>query len=190
MGYNDLDITTVKGDVVDGPLFKVPGGLSAAIDVDWEPADTPGAVAIGDASTDGTDFERAADDNTIRVWGGKTVRVVYSNFEHTITIRLASSTDSDVLETLVGPENVTTTAGGAKKAAFKDRQPDVDGFIVRGKTLDGRTAMAVIPYGQVDPNLSWTWSDEDITVYEVNIKALSRDTTQGAFYLLVEESGS
>ena len=188
MAYNDVDVTTIKGNVVDGPLYRVPGGLATAIDVDWEQADTPTAVQIGESSTDGTDFERAADDNTIRVWGGKTIRVVYSNFEHTITIRLASSTDGDVLETLVGAENVTTTPGGASKVTFKDRQPDVDGFVIKGETLDGRVAIAVIPYGQVDPNVSWTWSDEDITVYEVQIKALSKDSAQGAFYLLIEES--
>jgi len=181
MAYEKKDVTAVAllNDLVSASLYKVPGGFTTPPDETWTPEDEPTAVALGLLGPDGLDVDVSADDNDKLVWDGNLGKV-YTNMLITSTIRFASS-EADVFGVLMGEENVTETTGGATKGVFRLRQSADDGYILLGKTDDGRKIFWVLTIGRVDPNVSFTMVNTDITIYEVNVLS-----PEGEAYILVD----
>lgn len=174
MAYNKQDITSYSlSDTVTGSLIRVPGGFTTPPGLDWDPADEPTAEYLGEVGESGVSVEISADD-TDKITMDRNHGKVYSNYLTTSTLRFASATDRDVLSTVFGDGNTTTVAGGTK-TVFSLKQPGNDGYIVLGKTDDGRPYHLVIEDGKIDPNISFELVNTEITVYEANVLASSGD---------------
>lgn len=185
MGYSKIDVTSASlRDIQSGSLVKVKGGFTTNPGLDWAFANEPTAVYLGECGDSGISLEFSADSNEKKTMD-RSHGAVYSNFLGTITFPFASAADRDVLGTAFGDGNVTTVAGGTKVLFALDEQPTDDGYIVLGKTDDGRKLYLVITAGQTDPNISFTLVNTEITVYETNVLVSS-----GNAYMLIEDAQS
>lgn len=179
MAYKKEDITAFSlKDISSGSLLCVPGGFTTAPDLSWEPSDEPTAVYLGEVGESGVSVDISADDSP-KITMDRNHGNVYSNLLTTLTFRYASATDRDVLGKAFGSGNTTTIAGGTK-TVFALKQPSSDGYILLGKTDDGRPYHLVVTDGKTDPNISFDLVNTEITVYESNVMASSGDA-----YLLV-----
>lgn len=170
MAYNPIDVTAGKGDVINGPLWYSRVPYDKLITLDFDPS-ANGFVKIGEASTDGFDNSQSADATDKNVWGGKSLGKTYSNFQDSYVIRLASSTDPDVLAMVFGKDNVTK-ANGAVNTVVGPRQPTHGSFLIQMITDDGRKSWHYVPAGQPDLNLTRSFSDTEIVIIETTVNAL------------------
>lgn len=174
MAYNAIDVTTGKGDTLYGPLFWFDGEYTEELDFTLDPKTEPGWVQIGEASTEGIDVEQEADKIVKMVWGKKNLGANYSNFKDTVLVRHASSTDPDVLGVIYGKENISKV-NGKIQLKVKNRQPSNGSLLVMAVTDDGRKNWIFIQKAQPDLNLSYTFGDEDIVIFEVTYDCLQTD---------------
>ena len=171
MGYNPLDVSTGKGDTLIGPMLWNPTvQLEEIEDFDFSFPANEGWVKLGEGHTDGIDHTQEADSLDKQVWGSKSLGRTYSNFVDTVTARFVSWTDEDVRKCLFG-ENQVMSSNGVTRVYVTNRTPEYGTFVFLTKTDDGRKQWLVVPRGQVDPNLSVTMGDGDITMAETTILA-------------------
>jgi hypothetical protein len=72
-----------------------------------------------------------------------------------------------------GKNNVTVTAAGAIQVAVGARQPTIGSIYIATLTDDGRPRRGFAQKAQPDPNMSYSWAEEDITVFEVSLNLFS-----------------
>jgi hypothetical protein len=183
MAYNPLDVTMASQDFDLFPVwYNKNGHVGEVPDLDFDPGSVAnlaaGWVKLGDTSPDGYNFEQSADKKEKKVMS-RTLASTYTNFADSVKIQFASSTDRDVLAFLFGDDNVTVLADGALQVAVGARQPATGSFFIATLTDDGRPRRAFAQLAQPDPNMSYSWAEEDITVFEVtlNLFADSRGKT-------------
>lgn len=190
MAYNPIDVTTGKANTLDGPIWWKKGALETEIDFSFDPssaaAKAEGWVRLGEGSTDGVESAQEMDANEKRVWS-KNLGTTFTNFRDTLTVRLASATDSDALKAVVGVDNVTALTGAISgiRVSFRNRQPEIGAWLIQMKTDDGRNWWIVVPNAQLDPNITRSMGDEDIVVMEATINALE-DSTGETHYEYIE----
>lgn len=163
MGYNDNDISTLKG-AIDGPIFWSPTEYLGTFDEDFDPI-AAGFVYLGEVSADGIDTAQSADSTDISVWSGRIVRKVFSNWQDTLVLRLASILDADVARALYGEDRVFVN-GNTIKVLHGLRQPKVGALFVKAVTDDNREHWLLGRKAQADINGSETWSATELVVKE------------------------
>lgn len=171
MAYNAIDVTTGKGDVLNGPLFWYPGGFEGDVTLDLDLKTETGWIQIGEASTDGVEFSTEVDSEDKKVWGDKILGTIQTNYKETAVVNHASFTDKDVLGIMYNPENVVV-ADGVMKVVSKNRIPKVGTLVIQAVTDDDRKNWMVIPKAQPDLNLTFSWGDEEIIVVETTYNCL------------------
>lgn len=165
MAYNELDVTTAKADVAYGPVYYNPRIITVIPGIDFEPLAEDGWVKLGETSTEGYSWEQSADEKQKLVMS-KNLGSAYTNFADKLTIQFASSLDIDVLGVVFGRSNVSVDADGTVMVAVRNRQPEYGTLLVNTITDDGRRRVAFCPRAQPDINVSYTWNEDDITVFE------------------------
>lgn len=162
----NFDITIAKPKSVTGGLTFAPANTAPPTD-----AKTALAVAFkpfGYISEDGVTLSEDATDEDIIVWGGMKVRKVRSQFSATISFRVMSTRDVDVLKACFGDANVT---GSGTTLAVKHGAAIPSKKVYTIETVDeaGFSRRYVIPAGQLmvsgERNLTHAASDGfDVTI--------------------------
>lgn len=159
--------------LVGGGIFVAPKGTA-------RPADATTALiaaykGTGYVSEDGVTETIDRSTDKIRAWGGDTVKVVQSEFGVQYEFTFIETLNSDVLQTVYGSANVTTTAATAAKGTLHKVKlnsgtlPEQQ-FVIDMK--DGDATVRIDFIGQITEVGDVTYSDEDVIGYPVTVVAI------------------
>lgn len=157
------------GGVLVAPLgTALPSDATTALDAAFKSAGYVGEDGLTEAT------ERSTE--KIKAWGGDTVKIVQTDFAVTYTFTFLETLNADVLKTIYGDANVTTTAatpGAGTLHAVKvvgDPLP-AKTFVFDMKDGDARIRI-VVPNAQVTELGEITYSDESVVGYQVTVEGL------------------
>jgi hypothetical protein len=131
-------------------------------------------VSAGYIGEDGVTENNGRSIEKIRAWGGDTVKVTQT--EHTLTYQFTfiESLNTDVLKTVYGSANVTTTAATASTGTLQAIKINSDvlphkSYIFEIKDGDAKIRIAV-PDGQITEIGETTYSDAAAIAYQVTLE--------------------
>lgn len=164
----NFDITISKPKSASGGLtFAVdktatlPTDAKSPLDVKFKP--------FGYISEDGVTISQDANDEDITIWGGFKIRKIRSQFSKSLSFRVLSTRDLDVLKACFGDEQVVAS-GTQITVKHTAEIPSKKFYTVETKDEQGFARRYVVPDGQLmvsgDRNLSHSAPDG----FDVNIE--------------------
>lgn len=147
-------------------------------------------VGAGYIGEDGVTENNGRTNEKIRAWGGDTVKVVQT--EHTLTYQFTfiEALNSDVLKTVYGSSNVTTTAATVSTGTLQAIKMTSDvlphkSYIFEIKDGDAKIRI-VIPDGQITEIGERTFSDAAAVGYQVTVECFP-DSAGGKAYQYTDD---
>ncbi len=165
----NFDVTVSKpanpsGGVTFGtPDSTLPTDAKAALAATFKP--------LGYVDEDGVQLTDDASDEDIKIWGGQKVRKVRSEYASSITFRLYSTRDVDVLKAVFGEQNVISSGSSITVKHNADISP-VRPYTVETKDESDFARRFVIPRGQLTVSGDRTLNHSSADALEVTIDAL------------------
>ena len=159
--------------LVGGGIFVAPKGTGRPTDATT--ALNVGYKGTGYVSEDGVTETVDRSTDKIRAWGGDTVKVVQSEFGVQYEFTFIETLNSEVLKTVYGGTNVTTTAATAAKGTLHKVKlnsgtlPEQQ-FVIDMK--DGNATVRISFIGQISEVGEVTYSDEEVIGYPVTVTAI------------------
>lgn len=155
-----------------GGIFVAPRGTTLPVGVSAAPA--AAFVNTGYIGEDGVVENNGRSMEKIRAWGGDTVKVTQT--EHTLTYQFTfiESLNSDVLKTVYGDGNVTTTAatvstGMLQAIKLTGEELPHKSYVFEIKDGDAKVRI-VVPDGQITEIGETTYADAAVIGYQVTIE--------------------
>lgn len=144
----------------------LPTDATSAPDASFKP--------LGYVGEDGVTETQDRSTDKIKAWGGDTVKVVQTEHSLSYKLTLIETLNAEVLKTVHGDGNVTTTAATATKGTLQTVQVTSTelghaSYVIEVKDGDARVRIA-IGDGQVTEVGDITYSDADAIGYEVTIE--------------------
>ncbi|MFE9497266.1 hypothetical protein [Streptomyces collinus] len=180
MATNSANVLAGKplasGGVLVAPVGSTaPTNAATALDAAFK--------ALGYVGEDGLTESAERSTDKVKAWGGDVVKVVQTDYAVTYQFTLIETLNADVLKTVYGASNVTTTAATSTTGTLQAVKLNSDtfprqSFVFEMKDGDSRIRIYV-PQGQVTEVGEVTYSDEDVIGYEVTVEAF-RDSALGA----------
>lgn len=189
MANNSANVLNGK-PLASGGVLVAPLGSTAPTDAST--ALNAAFKALGYVGEDGLTEAAERSTDRVKAWGGDVVKVLQTDYAVTYTFSLIETLNSDVLKTVYGADNVTTTPATSTKGTLQAVKLNSDtlprqSFAFELKDGDARIRIYV-PQGQITEVGEITYSDEDLISYEVTIEAF-RDATLGANALKYIDDG-
>lgn len=169
---------------------KTSGGIYSAAIGTALPTDAVVALnasfkSFGYVSDDGVTENTERESNTIKAWGGDTVKVVQSSYEVTYEFTLIETLNEDVAKGVYGDGNVTVTAataGHGKQLAIQLKSEPLPHKEYTIEVQDGDAVVRiVIPDGQITAVGEITYSDESVIGYPVTVTAFPDSSGVNAY---------
>jgi len=159
-----------KPSVLGGAFF---GPTTTIGPTDGTTALTAGFLGLGYIGDDGLSetVDRSIDKK--KAWGGDVVKIVQTDFGAQLKLTLIETLNSDVLKAVYGDANVTTTAATATKGT--EFKVNVKSDLLPRKSWvfevrdDPAKIRIYVPTGQVTEIGEVTYTESDLTGYEVTI---------------------
>ncbi|QFQ29709.1 phage tail protein [Janibacter melonis] len=170
-----------KADILAGAPLTGTGGVLVAptgttpLPTDSSTALPPAFKATGYVGEDGVTMSTERSVETIKAWGGDTVRTLQT--EHDVTFSWSFlETNADVLKEVYGAANVTTTAASSTKGTLQAIQVKGDALPERAYVFEMRDGAArlriVVPNLQITETSDATFVHSDVVRYEVTAQAM------------------
>lgn len=171
----------VTGGVLAGPI-------GTTLPTDATTAPDAAFVATGYISEDGLTETTDRTTEKIKAWGGDVVKVVQSEFAVTYSFAFIESLNADVLGTVYGDANVTTTPGDPTNGtlysvSINAEQLPRKEWLFEMKDGDARIRI-VLPNAQVTTVGEITYTDSAVISYQVTIEAFPDDSGNQAYKYL------
>lgn len=171
------------GGILIAPLGStLPTGASTTPDAAF--------LSAGYIGEDGVTENNGRTTEKIRAWGGDTVKV--SQTEHTLTYQFTfiEALNTNVLETVYGEDNVTTTAATASTGTLQAIKLTSDvlphkSYIFEIRDGDAKVRI-VIPDGQITEMGETTYSDAAAIAYQVTVECFP-DSSGGKAYKYTDD---
>lgn len=159
------------------------GDVGATAPTDAETALDAAFKGAGYIGEDGLTETTDRSTEKVKAWGGDTVKVLQTDFSVTYTFTFLESVNGDVLKTVYGADNVTTTAATSNKGTLHAVKVNSDtlprkSFVFEVKDGDARIRIHV-PQGQITEVGEVTYNDSEVIGYTVTVEAF-RDEDLGA----------
>jgi hypothetical protein len=179
---------TVANVVAGRPLTT--GGvliapLSTALPTAASTSPNVAFVAAGyigeDGVTEGTDRST----EKVKAWGGDIVKVLQTEFSATYQFTFLESLNAEVLKTVYGDANITTTAATSTTGTLQAIK--INSLILPHKSFifevkDGNAKVRiVVPDGQVNEVGEVTYADSEVVAYQVTIEAFQDASGNNAY---------
>lgn len=173
MANTASNVVAGKPLATGGVLIAPPG---TALPTDTTTALNAAFTAAGYIGEDGLTETIERSSESIRAWGGDTVKRVQTEFEVTYSLTFIESLNSEVLKTVFGDANVVTTAatsssGTLQAVKINSAELPEKEFVFEIRDGDAKVRV-VIPRGKVTEVGETTYSDGEVIGYEVTISAL------------------
>ena len=158
-----------------GGILMAPAGTAVPDDITTAPsADFIGAGYIGeDGVTEGG--ERSTE--KVKAWGGDTVKIIQTEHSLTFAFSFIETLNADVLKSIYGDSNVTTTAATVSSGTIHKVLVTSDvlprkAYIFEIKDGDARIRITV-PDGQITEVGEITYSDSEVIAYAVTVECFA-----------------
>ena len=162
---------------VGGAVFVAPAGttLPTAVSADLDQA----FESLGYISDDGMTNTNSPESDDIKAWGGDVVAVLQTEKADEFKFTLIEALDVNVLKAVYGSGNVsgTLTTGITVRANSTEIPAAV--WVIDMVLAGGVLKRIVIPNGKISEIGDITYKDDELTGYEVTIKAMPGDSTFG-----------
>lgn len=179
----------VASNIVSGKALSTGGVLIAplgtALPTTASVAPNVAFVSGGYIGEDGVTESGERSTEKIKAWGGDIVKIVQTEHSLTYAFTFIETLSSDVLKTLYGTANVTTTAatvstGTLQAVKVTGDMPARKAYIFEVK--DGLAKIRiVVPDGQIVEVGEITYSDEEVVGYPVTIECFPDATNVKAY---------
>lgn len=180
---NDVSKIIAGTPLATGGVLIAP--LATAVPTNSSTAPNVAFVSAGYVGEDGLTESGARSTDKKREWGGRTIKVLQTDFSLTYQFTFLESRQTTVLETVYGDDNVTVTAGtpttGTLHAIAKNATVlPHKAFIFEMKDGDVRTRV-VVPDGQITEVGDITWSNSELVQYQVTVEAFPDASGNNAY---------
>ena len=152
-----------------GAIFRAPIGTTLPTSAN-DTLDTA-FVELGFVSDDGVTNNNAAETDDINAWGGTPVLNIQTAKPDEWTFTLIEALNVDVLKTVYGDANVTTSNGVIHVEAKSAQVPD-SVYVIDMAMRDGALKRVLIPVGSLGEVGEIVYKDDEPVGYELTIKAL------------------
>lgn len=166
-------MTVNASNVIAGkPLAS--GGVLVAPTGSTAPTDATTAldaayVALGYVGEDGLTEATERSTDKVRAWGGDTVKVLQTEFAATYSFTLLETLSGDVLATVYGEDNVTST-DDSHAVLINSKELPEQAFVFEIRDGDSRVRIYV-PKGRVTEVGEVTYSDSEVVGYALTVEA-------------------
>lgn len=181
------NVVAGKPQVTGGVLM---GPIGTALPTDVTTALNEALVFGGYVSEDGLTENADRSTDKIRAWGGDTVKVVQTEFSLTYEFTYIEAVNADVLKTVYGSDNVTTTpatgeAGTLQAVRVNSAVLPHQVFVFEIRDGDARIRI-VVPDGQVTTVGEITYVDDNVVGYPVTVEAYQDTDGANAYKYLTD----
>lgn len=154
----------VSGAVYVGTIgtATVPTDASTALGSDF--------TCLGYVSEDGLENNNEMTVSAIKAWGGMIVYRSLTELNDNFTLKLIESKNVDVLKSVYGDANVTTS-GGKTTVNVKAEDPQEKIWVFDLVLRDGDVKRIVIPDGAITSRETIAYNDSDAIAYGITVSA-------------------
>lgn len=156
------------------------GDVGTAAPTDATTALDPGFSPAGYVGEDGLTETTDRSTEKVKAWGGATVKIMQTDYALVYQFTFLESLNVDVLKTVYGEGNVTTTPAGPSNGTLHTIKMNGEelppkAFVFEMK--DGAARIRIhVPEGVVTEVGDVTYSDSEVVGYQVTIEALPDST--------------
>lgn len=173
MANTATNVTTGKPNI-SGGVWVAPLGT---VIPDSPTATLPGAcVCLGYVSEDGLTNANEMEVNEIKAWGGVIVYRSLTSLNDTFKLSLIETENVDVLKTVYGAANVTTSGSGDINIDVKAEDPKEMVFIFELALRGNRKKRIVVKDGAITARDEIVYNDSDAVAYGITISAYPDST--------------
>ena len=182
-------MTNTVGNVVAGRPKAAGGAYFAPADTtlptDATTALAAGYLAVGFVGDAGVTESVNRTTQTVKAWGGDTVKVLQTDFEVTYQLTLIEALGANTLKAVNGSANVSSTAKTSSHGTRQSIQVTSDPLPRQVWVFDVQDGDAmvriVIPVGQIITVGDVTYSDSAVVGYPVTIQAFPDDSGNNVY---------
>ena len=166
-----------------GGIYVAP--LATALPTSVSTALNAAFKSTGYIGEDGVTENNGRTNEKIRAWGGDVVKV--SQTEHTLTYQFSfiESLNAEVLKSVYGSSNVTTTAKTASVGTLQTVKVTSEVLIHQEWVFEVKDGLAkvriVVPDGQITEIGETTYSDASVIAYQVTVECFADATGVKAY---------
>jgi hypothetical protein len=145
-------------------------------------------VAAGYIGEDGLTETNERSTDSVRAWGGDTVKVVQTEHNVSYQFTFLETLNADVLKAVYGADNVTTTAATSTTGTL--HKVNVNASTLPHKAYvfevkDGNARIRIhVPDGQITEVGEVTYSDSEVVGYQVTVTAFADSSGNKAYKYL------
>lgn len=179
MAMADARKVTVGKPKKGGAVYRAP--LGTMLPTDAVTALDAAFAGLGYISEDGIVNENSPESESIKAWGGDTVRTYQKEKNDTFTFKLIEALNPDVLKAVYGDKNVSGALDTGITVKANNDQPQDCSWVVE-MILNGNVLKrVVIPSASVTEIGEISYVDEEAVGYEITITAIP-DTDSNTHY--------
>jgi len=158
-----------------GGILIAPAGTAGPTDVSTAPV--AGFIGAGYIGEDGVTEGGERSTEKIKAWGGDTVKIVQTEHSLTYSFSFIETLNADVLKSIYGDSNVTTTAatissGTIHKVLVTSDTLPHKAYVFEIKDGDARIRI-VVADGQITEVGEITYSDSEVIAYTVTVECFA-----------------
>lgn len=167
------NVSTGKPNVA-GAIYNAPIGTTL-------PTDTTTTLdaafnAMGYASEDGVTNTNSPEVENIRAWGGDIVLAAQTSKDDTWQVKLIEVLNDDVLKAVYGADNVTGTLTSGLTVNVNSKDVAESSWVFDMILRDGAAKRVVLPKAKITEIGDITYTDNDVTGYEITLTAMPDDS--------------
>lgn len=158
---------------ITGAIFVAPAGTAL-------PDDPTTALAadykcLGYVSEDGLTQTITRDSETIKAWGGDTVKTPQTEYQEEFGFTLIEALNTEVLKVVYGSANVTTTQG-VRTATANSAELESHVWVFDTVMSNGKARRIAVPDAKITEIGDITYVDNEPIGYELTVTAVPDDS--------------
>lgn len=162
---------------VGGAVYVAPAGTALPTDATTTPDNA--FQSLGYISDDGMVNTNSPETDDIKAWGGDVVAVLQTEKADEFKFTLIEVLDVNVLKAVYGDSNVSGTLSTGITVRANSADIPATEWVIDMILAGGVLKRIVIPNGKISEIGDITYKDDELTGYEITIKAMPGDSAFG-----------